>query len=264
MSIYRIICCGVCPILCALIVIGCNHGKRETSREASAETFSSSDYPPSIDSVFLAHGGYDHWRQMRELQFSLEKGEHQTIDLRSRRLRIDGNERTIGFDGHNVWVLPDSLTEGARFYHNLFFYFYAMPFVLGDPGIHYQDIGERQLFGNTVHGIKISYGSGVGDSPKDNYILYYDPDTHKMEALMYTVTFRTQESSDNFRLIKYDQWQDVNGLLLPEKLQWYQYENDSVGEMRSEMLFSNVSLSDTLTDEELFTMPAGAGIAEMD
>jgi hypothetical protein len=114
-----------------------------------------------------------------------------------------------------------------------------------------------------LRGIKVSYGDGVGDSPKDNYILYYDDASKQMQALMYTVTFRSQEASEKFNLIKYDEWQAVAGILLPKKLQWYNYKNDSVGEMRNEVLFSEVMLSKTKPDERIFLKPEGAGIAGM-
>lgn len=198
---------------------------------------------------------------MQELQFKLANGEHQLIDLHSRKVLVEGEKRTIGFDGKDVWVVPDSLTNGARFYHNLYFYFYAMPFVLGDPGISYEEVGDKELFGMNLNGIKISYGDGVGDSPKDNYILYVDKTSNTMKALMYTVTFKSQETSDKFNLIKYDEWQEVEGILLPKKLQWYNYKNDSVGEMRNEVLFSEVMLSKSKPDEKVFLKPEGAGIA---
>jgi Fe-S cluster biosynthesis and repair protein YggX len=226
------------------------------------ETKTQVSYPAAITKVFDAHGGYDKWSEMQELQFKLANGEHQLIDLHSRKVLVESEKRTIGFDGKDVWVVPDSLTTGARFYHNLYFYFYAMPFVLGDPGINYEEVGDKELFGMSLSGIKISYGDGVGDSPKDNYVLYFDKTSNTMKALMYTVTFKSQEASEKFNLIKYDEWQDVEGILLPKKLQWYNYKNDSVGEMRNEVIFSEVSLSKSKPDEKFFIKPEGAGIAE--
>jgi hypothetical protein len=43
-----------------------------------------------------------------------------------------------------------------------------MPFVLGDPGISYEDLADKEILGLNYGVIKISYGAGVGDSPKDN------------------------------------------------------------------------------------------------
>lgn len=241
----------------ALIFLSqCTNPKQAESNTATAH------HSEQIAKVFKAHGGFNRWAEMKTLKFS--KGdEHHLIDLNSRKVLVEGEKRTIGFDGREVWVVPDRLTNGARFYHNLFFYFYAMPFVLGDPGIRYDDAGSKELFGMNLHGIKISYGEGVGDSPKDNYILYYDESSSTMQALMYTVTFRSQESSDKFNLIKYDEWQDINGVLLPKKIQWYNFKNDSIGEMRNEVLFTDVSLSKDQADQSLFAIRKGASIAGM-
>jgi hypothetical protein len=243
--------------ICSLLILTfCTNQQQAESKAATAH------HSEQIAKIFKAHRGFNQWAEMKTLKFSKD-GEHHWIDLNSRKVLVEGQKRTIGFDGKNVWVVPDSLTNGARFYHNLYFYFYAMPFVLGDPGIHYEDVGNKQLFGMNLHGIKISYGDGVGDSPKDNYILYYNEESSTMKALMYTVTFRSQESSDKFSLIKYDTWQDVNGVLLPEKIQWYNFKNDSIGEMRNEVLFTNVSLSKDQVDQNLFAIREGAGIAGM-
>ena len=232
-------------------------------KKAETETKAQAHHSGAITNVLNAHGGYDKWAEMQGLAFTLANGERHQIELHSRKVLVEGEKRTIGFDGTDVWVVPDSLTNGARFYHNLYFYFYAMPFVLGDPGINYEDVGSRELFGMNLRGIKVSYGDGVGDSPKDNYILYYDDESRQMRALMYTVTFRSQEASDKFNLIKYDEWQDVEGILLPKKLQWYNYKNDSIGEMRNEAIFSEVMVSKDKPDDKIFLKPEGAGVAGM-
>ena len=52
------------------------------------------------------------------------------------------------------------------------FYFYAMPFILADDGIIYEDVAALKFEGKSYPGIKISYESGVGESPEDEYILY--------------------------------------------------------------------------------------------
>ena len=138
-----------------------------------------------------------------------------------------------------------------------------MPFVVGDPGVSYEDMEQRELKGKTYNGIKISYGEGVGDAPDDNYIIWYDPQTNKMEWLMYTVTYGNNEPNEQYRLIKYDQWSDFEELLLPTKIQWYQYEEDSVGDVAGEVAFENIKLSKLVPNQDLFEMPEGAQIAPM-
>jgi hypothetical protein len=215
----------------------------------------------TISKVFNAHGGFDNWAEMKQLSYS-KGGERTVTNLQNRKIRLDSENQTIGFDGTQVWIAPDTLDASrTRFYHNLYFYFYAMPFVLGDPNTFFEDVPEREIAGKAVKGVKVSFGENVGDSPKDYYIVWYDPSTFKMEWLMYTVTFKSGEANENYSLIKYDQWENVNGVLLPKKLQWYKWEDNLVGEMRNEALFEDIILSKEAPADSLFVMPANAKVA---
>ena len=78
---------------------------------------------------------------------------------------------------------------------------------------------------------------------------------------MYTVTYRTREPSEDYSLIRYGDWAEVNGLLLPMKFQWFEYKEGKVGEPRGEAIFENIELSTEAPDKSLFEMPAGAAIA---
>lgn len=216
-----------------------------------------------ISQVFDAHGGYDTWSQMQTLRFAMDEEVH-LVSLKDRKILIKEGKKKIGFDGEKVWVTPDDAdASDAHFYHNLFFYFIGMPFVLGDPGVIYELIPSKQILGKSYDGIKVSYGDGVGNSSEDNYILWVDPETNKMEWLMYTVTYRSGEESDQYKLIKYSQWLERKGLLLPQRLEWYTYKNDSVGNVRSEVTFSSVKLSKDRTSEVLFQMPENAQLAPL-
>ncbi|HCX24677.1 MAG: hypothetical protein CMB80_27680 [Flammeovirgaceae bacterium] len=215
-----------------------------------------------ITKVMNAHGGFEKWESMKTLEYELENGETQLISLKDRKVLLENEQRTIGFDGTNVWVTPDTVdASGARFYHNLYFYFFAMPFVLGDPGITYEKVDPKEFKGETLSGVKISYGASTGDSPDDNYILWYDPSSYNMKWLMYTSTYRSGEPSDRFNLIKYNDWIDVNELKLPTRLQWHVYKNDTIGEVRGEALFANITLSVDEPVDSLFAMPSDAQIA---
>jgi hypothetical protein len=243
-----------------LLLIATFSCQTKTEQPIEKEVVQSS-FPESMQKIFKAHGGYEKWSQMQTLSY--QKGSEQTIaNLKNRKIRVTSDRMTIGFDGNDVWVMPDSVdARRARFYHNLYFYFYAMPFVLGDPGIQYEDVADRIFKGKNYSGLKISYEEGIGDSPKDNYILWFDPETFQMQWLMYTVTFSSGEANDRYNLIKYDQWGAFDGLVLPTTIQWYRFQNDTVGGMRNEVRFENIQLSEEAPDETLFEMPQGAQIA---
>ena len=225
-------------------------------------------YPNDIAAVFEAHGGINTWNEMNNLCFTLEKeegNETHTVDLKSRNTRIETENFTLGFDGEKVWLAQDSTyypPDRARFYHNLMFYFYAMPFVLGDEGISYSETEPLVFKGKSYPGTKISFGKGIGDAPDDEYILYRNKDTNQMEWLAYTVTFGKNEKSERFSYIKYDQWDNVNGLILPKKLQWYEVENGVPTTMRSERSFIKPTSTETILNSSIFKKPVSAKFAE--
>ncbi len=220
----------------------------------------SKDFPKDIAAVFSAHGGIQAFDEMNTLIFELvnpEGNEKHTTDLKTRKARVETDKFVLGFDGKDAWLKQDStyFKGNPRFYHNLMFYFYAMPFVLGDNGISYQKVDDLKVDDVAYPGYKISYGDGVGDSPKDNYFLYYDASSRKMKFLGYTVTFFSKEASEKISLIEYADWSDVNGLLLPKTLKWRNYENGVVGEVKSERNFINTIASKEKPEASLFEEP---------
>ena len=168
---------------------------------------------------------------------------------------------TIGFDGNDVWLhKKDTIAYKGipKFYYNLMFYFYAMPFVFADDGIHYEAADSLVFEGKTYPSIKISYENGVGESPDDEYILYYDKDTHKMACLSYTVTFFSKEKSKEFHFIKYGNWQTINGLLLPETLEWYNVENNLPTTKSDKVKFIEVAITKQKMNPKAFEKPERA------
>ncbi len=221
------------------------------------------EYPAQLQAMFTAHGGLNHWKKMNNLCFEMKgkNGEEtHTVSLPDRKTKIESKDWSIGYDGKGVWLLKHDLGyEGNPvFYHNLMFYFYAMPFIISDPGTNYETVAPTELDGKIYNGLKVSYNKGVGDSPEDEYILYFDPETNKMAWLAYTVTFKDQKKSDDWHYIKYDRWQDVNGLLLPEKLVWYNIENGKPKGKKMDVKFDKITATETMLDASVFAKPAEA------
>ena len=208
------------------------------------------EYPAAIASVFDAHGGITKWNAMNNLCFIMEKeagNETHTIDLKSRKARIETDKFTLGFDGEKVWLDQDSTyfaPQRARFYHNLMFYFYAMPFVLGDEGIIYEKTSPLVFDGISYPGIKISYKDSIGMSPDDNYFIYYSENTYQMEWLGYTVTYFDKQASSDIHFTRYPEWEKVGGLLLPKSMIWYkQQEDGTLKETEGSVAFLNAQVS---------------------
>ena len=261
-------------LLFALILVVACKEKTQTDTESLSEAKTemetrevSKSYPEAVAGIFDAHGGIDHWNAMNSLQFKFEGRsgtEMNTVSLKDRRSLVETDAWAIGNDGANVWldVKEGEYKGNARFYHNLFFYFYAMPFIVADDGITYSDVEATELPDGTYPGVKISYGAGVGDSPEDEYIIFYDPDTHAMKWLGYTVTYNTGEKSEKWNYIKYDEWNEVNGLVLPKKLAWYNVEEGAPTTERNAMEMETVSINESNVDDSIFAMREGAQAVE--
>ena len=83
-----------------------------------------------------------------------------------------------------------------------------------------------------------------------------------MTWLGYTVTYGDDKPSTEIHYIKYTNWLNVNDMLLPKKLQWYDSENNLPSTPSNSAEFENVYISETLILPEVFAKPVDAVIGE--
>ena len=248
-------------VLCLVTILSCKDSKVVDAKPKKELTVNTQSYPEHISKIFDAHGSIEKWNAIEGMYYEIEKetaNDIYDIALKSRKSLIKMAHHELGYDGENVWLKNLDTTKykgNAKFYYNLMFYFYAMPFVLGDDGINFKEAPALEFEGKTYPGILISYDSGIGESPEDEYILYYNPDTYQMEWLGYTVTYFSKEKGKEFHFIKYGAWQDIDGLKLPKTLSWYNYENGVPTTKRNDVQFVNVKLSKTKPIDEMFKVP---------
>ncbi|NER10807.1 hypothetical protein SAMN06265375_102210 [Muriicola jejuensis] len=250
----------------AFVLLSCGEIPKKENRndDQTAEDSPVSDtrYPQALEKVFQVHGGLDTWKQQRYLSYEIPKDsgvERHHINLYSREDLVETDTYKMGYDGKDVWIWdPGQQYKGDPvFYHNLMFYFYAMPFVLADPGIQYFEIEPLAFNGKEYPGIGIRYYDGVGTSPKDEYFLHYDPQSYEMAWLGYTVTYRTGVPSEDVHWIRYDDWISVSGLRLPGSMTWYSAEDGLPVSERNTVKFQEIVLSETPADPSVFAMPEG-------
>lgn len=252
------------------MVLSCKEAPKEieTEKEALPNGLVETIYeggPLAINEILDAHGGLSTWKSKRTLSFEMPKAdkiEKHTIDLRTRDEKIEMSGISMGSDGGDIWLLDENeaYKGDAVFYHNLMFYFYAMPFVLADDGINYSRAESLEFEGKTYPGIRISYNDGVGISAKDEYYIHYNPETYQMEWLGYTVTYRSGEKSDNVKWIRYNDWMDVDGLLLPKSVTWHEYEGRTIKAPKPPRKFENVKVSEKPLEASFFAKPENAKI----
>lgn len=112
-------------------------------------------------------------------------------DTAGGKVRIDlDNGTQFVFDGSEAWTSPaDSTVQGGRFHVLTWSYFLLAPFKLQDPGAHLEDLGKRPFRdGKSLPAAKLTFGSGVGDSPDDWYVVYRNAE-HQLQGMAYIVTF---------------------------------------------------------------------------
>ena len=222
-----------------------------------------------FENALDAHGGLETWQSFQTLSYDLNSGdnsERHTIDLYSRKTRQEHASYTVGYDGNDVWVAPnlDAYSGNPRFYNGLHFYFFALPFVLADPGVNATPMGQQELSGATYDVISFTFNDGVGDSPKDEYIGYFDASSHRLHLLLYTATFMSQTKSTRYNARVYEDWQEIQGLWVPQNIVSYQWDADQMqlGNQRGVTSYENVSFSREAAEPGVFQKPETAEVAQ--
>lgn len=238
----------------------------QKNEEVVASTSKKIKYPKILEQIFDVHGGLKAWKRNKTLMFSIGEGDNKethVIDLESRKDKVLGNQYALGYNGKEVWLMnKEGQYKGdPAFYHNLMFYFYAMPFVFADEGIQYGHADALTFEGKSYPGIKVSYDKGVGVSFKDEYFIHYDPLTFQMVWLGYSVSYRSGERSDKVNYIQYNDWVAVNKMLLPKSITWYNYEDNMLTKPRNTVVFNTVKLEEKKMPKGYYAIPQGAEIA---
>lgn len=230
------------------------------------------DAPEALQAAWKAHGGLDTWRAQRSARYTFERTvgdtstqDEQFIDLHDRRVRITGDDFVLGFDGAEAWVAPDldafPYDSDPRFYTSTYFYFWAMPFLLADPGVIATDAGTTTLNGTTYNVTEIRYEDDVGDSPDDVYIAYTDAETHELDVLRFSVTYGGRESEPDMALV-FDEWTTINGLKLPVESHYRTWEAGALGDPAGPVLqYHDIELGTEPPAFDLFERPQDAEIA---
>lgn len=244
----------------SLAVISCKQkAKKEVESQPKVEVKKEDNFPKALGEVFEKHGGIDAWRKAKTMSYKVNTEEH-TIDLPTRKTLVSSENYSMGYNGKDVWLSQKDTTafkKDPKFYYNLYFYFYAMPFVLADDGITYSEVEPLEFEGVKYPGYKISYGSNVGTSPDDNYFIYYNAETKQMAWLGYTVTYFSKKPSEKISIIRYNDWENVNGFVLPKSITWYaKDENGALAKPAGDPLtFSEASISQAPLADNFFDKP---------
>jgi hypothetical protein len=160
------------------------------------------------------------------------------------RSRIDtASGPSVIWDGETAWVTPgDVELPMARFHVLTWPYFVLAPLKLRDPGTRLERLGERQVQGQSFEAARLSFESGVGDTPDDWYVVYKDPGSARMHGMAYVVTFgtTTEKAEAEPHAIVYEEFAELDGAQVPTRMRFYMWgeeqgiHGDPIGELRIE------------------------------
>ncbi len=218
--------------------------------------------------VAAAHGGLGVAKGNLQARIRIEQGGKvvlagtMTMEPASARTRIDLQDGgTLVFDGVDAWVSPPELKlPQARFHLRTWPYFLSAPWKLCDPGVTMTSGPKRKLKGVEYDTGKVTFASGVGDTPDDWYVVYCDPKSHQLKALAYIVTYGSSVEKANAEphVAVYEECTAVDGLDIPSKLTFWNWNEEEglTGESIGNASFDSIQF--VAAAAEAFTRPANA------
>lgn len=200
-----------------------------------------------------AHGGWEAWRDLatisyRKVTVSLDAAGRASDSTVARhryvlgdagpKIRIDrsgedGRPVVLINDGHEAWrlvggevdhgLLPGNPARAPTFGSH---YVFSQPFKLTDVGARFTHLGRDTLpDGTAVEGVRVRYGTGVGDSGGDHtWVYYFDPESGRLAGYR----FGQGDEVDRGRFTRYGDFRDVAGVLLYGRRTAYEVAGDSV------------------------------------
>jgi len=226
------------------------------------------------------HGGLEKWWSNGPLYFRFNyqpkpgtgqvRDTYETADFwtsRTRHQRVSNTKEEYGWDGTRSWRFPDSvdIKYNTRFWALTPYYFAGMPFVFADKGVNLSLEDDAVYEGVTYNIVRATFGDGVGDAPDDYYVLYIHPDTGRLSAIRYVVSypayFKKGEHTQE-KLMTYEGQQNIGGIVFPKKHRTFMWEADgSIGAYVTDITLSDVEFRPN-TENSYFAMPDGSFVME--
>ncbi len=190
-----------------------------------------------IDEMLEAMGGLDNFRALKNIEYQYSRildGEKEVLSLERYLLpsewswakyydaRNPNDEDERGelqqfFAQDSSWVTFEGTPitdqeqlDRARFARKTNLYWLNMFFKMKDPGLTYELVDTRELYGQTYSTVKVSFEAGVGDAT-DIYFLYINEATKLVDYFLFTV----MEFDHADAIMMKVKFEEVGGLFWP-------------------------------------------------
>jgi hypothetical protein len=220
------------------------------------------DGPEIVERMIQAHGGMARWSSAPTVTFTDAWNDGPatfiTVEQSGRRAYLDraGTDASVIWDGKEAYGIQ---WEGPppRFLALLNYYFVNLPWLTRDPGVRLKAEEDVAVHGKTYATVRMTFRAGVGDTPDDYYLLYIDPETHRLAGCEYIVTYAAvlpegvpQSPAHDLLFTGYE---TVDGLVVPTGFTIYEKD----GSVYAKCTVSNWSFQE-LFDESRMNVPEGA------
>ena len=231
-------------IFLALIAFaGCSDAARPSDRAIDArvadatERLQSTPAGQRVLASIDAHGGLEAWYALGPVRWRYaytrldSTGAPSGPALDTRQLvdpwaaravhTLPDSSASFGWTGTEAWVMPGGAEIGtnARFWALTPYYFVSIPFVFADPGVRLAEAPADSVEGRPVDVIRVTFEPGTGDAPDDYYDLLLDPETDRVRAIRYVVSygpFNPDGGHTPETLMLYDGAQTVGGVTVQQ------------------------------------------------
>jgi hypothetical protein len=253
--------------------------------EAARERLTQSDGGRLVLRAIEAHGGLTNWYRAptssytweyanvgADLQFkSFLVADNQTREVYHDLMSVGPYDNPkpadarFAWNGEVAWMHPDTLQQpNPHFWATTGYYFEQIPFLLADPGLTYERLPDETLDGTTYEMVKVGYEENVGYSDDDTYTLYVHPETNRVDAIRYTVTYGRDVPADadlSETLFYYEDYVTVDSLTVATHFRGYRYTDGGRGGFRNEAWADSISFRRPF-DASKLDPPDGARIVE--
>lgn len=252
----------------------CSKKQSEEAKTSEQAVPVDPEAPSIVIAMIEAHGGMAPWRTTRTVSFESEFAgpEDSTsivtrvmVDQERRRAYIDFPKtgESMAWDGKRAWSTNWAQPYPPRFIALLDYYFLDLPWLTMDPGVKMKVAGRDSLWEDPTqyHVVNMSFMPGTGDTPGDTYRLYIDPESKRLKACKYRMTYRSMipDSMGTMpeHIVVYEDFATVDGRVVPTRYTLYRLDHSPIGTT----VVRDWSFERPF-DEARMTMPEGAVVDE--
>ncbi len=220
--------------------------------------------PKEFRQVMKAHGGKSEFYRMRDVQFIRQVCTPPSSNKCSRILErfLFEDEKSFGeyvsdppphrkewFDGNSIRITqpkpsPKTL-KAARIRRQASYWWFSLPFKLGDDGLQTQRRKPRTLEGTPYRILELRFKPGVGHA-SDTYLIYLDP-----QNLIRWVHFTQHELRPNQWFLMKMELHEVSGIQLFSKRTLFESnEKGELGKVMEAHTLSQIQFWNGFTEQD--------------